>query len=90
VYEVRRFDRVQAWLDNNADDADRCRAMAIWLLAALSGPKELAHGVLKPVGRGHRLYYAVVPGTGAMVTYFVGDLPVRVITIVSIIPAPDS
>lgn len=88
MYELRRFDRVQAWLDDNAGDPEAQRLMATWLLAALSGPKQLAHGVLKPVGRGHRLYYAVVPGTRAMVTYFVGDAPVRVMTIVSVIPAP--
>ena len=88
MYEVRRFDRVQSWLDDNESDPDACRAMSIWLLAALSGPKELAHGARRRVGHGYRLYYAVVPGTDAMVTYSVGDVPVRVITIVSIIPAP--
>ena len=62
--------------------------MATWMAAALTGPKNLANGVLTREGRGRRLYFAVVPGTNAMVTYLAGDLPVRVMTIVSVIPAP--
>jgi hypothetical protein len=88
VYSVWQYEKIRAWLDEHADDPDACHAMAVWLSAALTGPRDLANGALKREGRGHRLYFAVVPGADAMVTYFVGDAPIRLMSIVSVIPAP--
>lgn len=85
MYIVRGFERVEEWLDQESDRAAR-RAMINWMNAALSGPREVASGVLQRVGRGRLLHYASVPGTGAIVTYFVLDYPVRVIVIVSVLP----
>jgi len=84
VYIVRGFERVEAWLNHEADRAAR-RAMINWITAALSGPRELASGALQREGRRRNLYYASVPGTGALVCYFVLDAPVRVIVIVSVL-----
>lgn len=88
MYDLRRRDRVQAWFDAHADDPDACEAMARWLIAAITGPKLFANGAMERPGRGHRLYYSVVPGTNSIVCYSAGEVPVRVMTIVSIIPAP--
>lgn len=87
MYSIRRFDRIEAWLEANASNEFGCKAMAIWVKAVVTGPKQLANGILERHGRGHRLYYATVPGTGAMVVYIVLDAPARIITIVDVVPA---
>jgi len=75
---------VENWLEHESDRAAR-RAMINWMTAALSGPREMAHGALQREGRRPKLYYASVPGTGALVSYYLLDAPVRVIVIVSVL-----
>ena len=84
MYIVRGLERIEEWLAHESDRAAR-RAMSNWMTAALSGPREVASGVLQRKGRRRNLYYASIPGTGALVSYVVLDTPVRVIVVVSVL-----
>ncbi len=89
TYSIRRLDRLEAWFEDHATDEKACAAMKLWVGELMRSPKQICNGALEHQGRkGRRVYFAAVPGTGAMVTYMVGDAPLRVVTILSVIPAP--
>lgn len=88
AYNLYGRHHVDAWFDDH--DLDECRAMALWIKAAIVDPYLVAHGVFEQARTRRRLYWALVPNTGSIVTYAVFEAPVRVLSIISIIPAPES
>lgn len=90
MWGVRRFEVLEEWL--RSATPEQCAAMRRWFELLPQDPQILSHGAIERTNQPRKqrpLYYAVVPGTNAMVTYVIGDVPVRVITLVSVVPAPD-
>ena len=88
-WSVRRFEVIEQWMTTAT--REQCDAMVRWLKVLRHGPQNFVSGAIEHhERRGRPLYFAVVPDADAMVTMFVGDAPVRVITFVSVVPAPMS
>lgn len=88
MYSVQRLERLEAWFVEHESEPMACASMSLWVEAAMRSPREVAGGGLKRNGRGRTMYYSAVPGTGAMVTFSVLDVPVRVIIILSVVDFP--
>jgi len=89
-YHIQRFEIVEQWLTDQESNREACLAMSNWVKAAVTGPRELSNGTLQREGqRRRKLHYAMIPGAEAIITYTVADQPVRVMAIISIIPAPE-
>lgn len=68
---LKRQEVIMEWLDR-CDDPLAHAAMKVWVLAVLGGGSMLATGSFSDTGgRGFPdLHYAIVPGTGAMVVFY--------------------
>jgi hypothetical protein len=85
--KFRNFELIEQWMAD-ATKAQRV-AMRRWIRALPTGPTELAHHSFKRAdGRGFTQYLALVPGTGAGVTFMYHEYPVRLVTFVKVLPAP--
>jgi hypothetical protein len=89
TFGFRRFELIDEWMESAS--VEQRSAMQKWINALPNGPTELANGSFKKKdGRSFTNYWAVVPGTGAIVTYTVHLYPFRIVTFISVIPEPES
>lgn len=80
-YQLRRDEIFDDWF--RSATPDQCAAMRRWLQAMVTGPHELCTGSVRHISR-RTLYCAIVPGTNALVTYFIFDVPVGMVTFSSV------